>query len=341
MLGKTLDSTVIDTAIEPAVGWRTWNVGQSFDCTILVSPDRGNIWVAAPGAAMAAHCPHSPEQRLNGELCVCGFNAFKVEESIADEERYRKAAVRGTVTLWGETRELEAGWRGQFAWPKELWVHEDVEGAELIAQGLATTYGCPVHVAPRLAMPQMTAEMLAAQVADKAAAQARLKRGILSSAGLHAAVTVVAWSLILWSLAVRGAHHDVDVSPGILVVSLPLMIGSIVVYLVKPWNEYWAECMLTAMIVTFMLALPLTMGTSIMVEHRTPSVSAMIENATKDGDDVVYRQRPGPLNAIAFAWQYAHLRPGCHDVAARSGTKSQARVCRAGGTITASKVRGT
>lgn len=145
MLGSIVRTDKIPTAIQPAVGWRTWNVAQSFGQRVLTSPDRSFVWIAPAGSAVVAHCPHDDETRRTSDFCHCGFNAFDEQASVEREE-YRDARVYGTVALWGEVRRFENGWRGQYAWPKELWVRSEGATGEALAAELHVAYGCPVHL---------------------------------------------------------------------------------------------------------------------------------------------------------------------------------------------------
>jgi hypothetical protein len=123
-------------AIEPAVGWRVWDVVRTGDELRLRSPSFPLSWPA--GEPVKASCRRSPENPSYGAVslhatpdraCSCGvYGAAAVEDAIGQlSPRYpvRPGALHrviGRVSLWGRVLECEDGWRASLAYPAALYV---------------------------------------------------------------------------------------------------------------------------------------------------------------------------------------------------------------------------
>ena len=127
-------------AIEPVVGWRCWRVVDTREGFVLSSASRTVFW--PPGLAFEAFCPaedHDPP----AACCSCGVYAARSPELVLE---YFPPVVRsaatiiapailgydtvmavGLVSLWGEVVEGDRGWRGRYAYPRELFVPSAVK----------------------------------------------------------------------------------------------------------------------------------------------------------------------------------------------------------------------
>jgi hypothetical protein len=116
--------------ISPVVGYRVWQ----WDATGLRSLN-GEKWLAhQPLSAVCradacgsiaglSKTKHNPAD-LPSLSCTCGVYAARTMEHLR-QCGYRKRAVHGEVFLWGTVVEHERGWRGQFAYPKTLFLAAD------------------------------------------------------------------------------------------------------------------------------------------------------------------------------------------------------------------------
>lgn len=113
--------------ISPVVGYRVWQ----WDAAGLKSLN-GELWLASQplsavcradrsgsiaGLSKATHDPAKSPQ-LN---CTCGVYATRTIEHLR-QCGYRKFGIHGEVYLWGRVVEHERGWRGEFAYPKALFL---------------------------------------------------------------------------------------------------------------------------------------------------------------------------------------------------------------------------
>jgi hypothetical protein len=158
-------------AIEPAVGWRVWDVVELDGSFRLCSLAFWTIWV--PGSAASAACRRMlvdrswsrlPDHSAPHEQCTCGIYATASARHVLDYARqFRPRSdtvhrVAGRVSLWGTVVECEGGWRAAHAYPSVLFV-PTVRGRRRlagrlpapalpvveIAGGLAD-YGVPVEI---------------------------------------------------------------------------------------------------------------------------------------------------------------------------------------------------
>lgn len=159
-------------AVEPIVGWRCWHVRDTRDGFVLTSTNRATRW--APGFALESSCERAGH-RTPTTRCTCGIYAAREPGLVASflPPAIRSAATIvtpailgydtvvavGLVSLWGDVIEGELGWRGRFAYPKELYVqaavkhyrrghgnHFEVFDSADLAAALGTLYGVPAQV---------------------------------------------------------------------------------------------------------------------------------------------------------------------------------------------------
>jgi len=139
---------------EPVIGWRAWNVLEVLEFVALSSITYSNVhWPKR--AALLATCqkPNNKCGLCPTVECVCGVYARSGES----EEWYRKWSQRGnahtprcwgSVYLWGHVILHEDGWRGQRAYPRELFVTRGVYADDVLLK-LEDGYGVTVNeIAP-------------------------------------------------------------------------------------------------------------------------------------------------------------------------------------------------
>jgi hypothetical protein len=116
--------------ISPVVGYRVWQ----WDAAGLRSLN-GEPWL--PGRPLAAGCGAAARGTIVGRAeavhsahepphsdCTCGIYAAKNIEHLR-QSGYERYGIHGQVYLWGTVVEHERGWRGQFAYPKSLFLPPD------------------------------------------------------------------------------------------------------------------------------------------------------------------------------------------------------------------------
>jgi hypothetical protein len=162
----------IPDAIEPAVGWRAWDVVSLDGALRLCSLSFWTIWM--PDRAALAVCrrvlvdrswSRLPEHAAPDLRCTCGIYATRTAAQVLAYARaFRPRGdtvhrVLGRVSLWGTVVEAEAGWRGSQAYPSALFVPTarksrpfvpgrlpaPREAVETVALELAA-YGVPVEI---------------------------------------------------------------------------------------------------------------------------------------------------------------------------------------------------
>jgi hypothetical protein len=163
----------VPDAIEPVVGWRCWRVRDSADGFVLESATNATRW--PPRFALEAACDDVEGHRPPLPTCRCGIYAARDPGLVVG---YFPPAIRpartiitpailgydtvvavGLVSLWGEVVEAGHGWRGQFAYPKELHVPSavkhyrrrhgkrfDVFDSSDLAAALSALYDVPASV---------------------------------------------------------------------------------------------------------------------------------------------------------------------------------------------------
>jgi hypothetical protein len=157
-------------AIEPIVGWRAWVPYASHDQPRTKSWSLHSVaytveWPA--GAPLHAECrlPRNACRDIPGPRCHCGIYAV---QGPVEAYRYMRnprrvisgsfagvPIVLGEVALWGRIVVGQLGWRGEFGYPRRLFLLAGSgpdEGA--VAQGLGE-YRVPVSIASRAALFDM------------------------------------------------------------------------------------------------------------------------------------------------------------------------------------------
>lgn len=157
---ETVEST------ECFVGYRNWQLSETYPDGYLLWSNQSTVWT--PFKRIEATCKplHDPmaifalsTSRYSypgyGEpptkhpspdptgKCYCGINAWRDRVSISRSDAIQ---VAGSVNLWGSVIEYAKGFRGQFAYPKELVVYGNGDGLDRVAMKLELAYGVPCQV---------------------------------------------------------------------------------------------------------------------------------------------------------------------------------------------------
>lgn len=124
---------------EPIIGYRLWKLVESAEgMPVLYSVVQDYVWLpfepAQPGPAQPSPDPG------NYSGVYAHRDVDKIWEYYDPGERGR--TVAGAVSLWGTVIEHDAGYRAEFAYPKELWMPDDADPALIMR--LEETYGVPV-----------------------------------------------------------------------------------------------------------------------------------------------------------------------------------------------------
>jgi hypothetical protein len=98
--------------ISPLVAYRIWR----WDASGLRSLN-GLQWL--PGKPLGAECRAQGCHEAPQTDCACGVYAAKSLDHLRSAG-YMEFGIHGEVWLWGTVVEHEAGWRAQFAYPKQL-----------------------------------------------------------------------------------------------------------------------------------------------------------------------------------------------------------------------------
>ena len=157
----------VPDTIEPAVGWRIWDVVELDGALRLCSLAFWSIWL--PGHETTATCRRSwiegpgvlAPHGAPAERCTCGIYGTRTASHMLAYARGvgRRAdtvhRVVGRVSLWGRVVEADAGWRASHAYPASLYVpaarrrrllgERPALGVEQIAIRLGD-YGVPVDL---------------------------------------------------------------------------------------------------------------------------------------------------------------------------------------------------
>jgi hypothetical protein len=132
-----VDAGPVPDYIEPVEAWRVWRVGMREGRVVLLSLFAGTVW--EPCVPLSATCTQrhrprwrpwrvEPSEHGAPELdCRCGIYGVS---SVAAARAYlespallcRDERVIGRVALWGSVVEGQRGWRGELAYPIELFV---------------------------------------------------------------------------------------------------------------------------------------------------------------------------------------------------------------------------
>lgn len=160
-------------SIEPVVGWRCWRVLDTRDGFALASTTNETRWPVR--LALEATCPHDPRHPPPAAFCSCGVYAAKEPDLVLGHFPpvvsraatiiapailgYDTVVVVGLVALWGEVIVGDRGWRGRYAYPRELFVPSairhyrrgrgkrfEVFDSPALAEALSELYDVPAQV---------------------------------------------------------------------------------------------------------------------------------------------------------------------------------------------------
>lgn len=168
--------------IEPVVGWRCWRIVDATDGFALLSVARETRW--EPGRPIEAACETFGHPEPDPS-CRCGIHAAAAPEVALDYlppharahvtvrtpavVNYDRVIAVGRAALWGTVVECAWGWRGQLAYPVELWIpsrlqhlrrlgtRPDGYDSTRIATELETRYRVPVAVTSSFAPDALAA----------------------------------------------------------------------------------------------------------------------------------------------------------------------------------------
>ena len=132
-------------ADDPVIAWRYWQVAAG---TTVLSSVTYKRWVWEPAQTLQAVCVGTGHA-APAERCACGIHGSMDLTSLRDHGLCLAPGtplVMGTVALWGKIVPDRRSWRGEFAYPTELWVVEEsvAEGTlPALLDGLAD-YGVAV-----------------------------------------------------------------------------------------------------------------------------------------------------------------------------------------------------
>jgi hypothetical protein len=160
-------------AIQPVVGWRCWRVLDGPEGFALASACNETRWPAR--LALEAACAAAPAHDPPDAYCSCGIYATRDPEPVLRYFPpvvsraativapailgYDTVVVVGRVSLWGTVVEGERGWRGRYAYPRELCVPSAIRhyrrgrgtrfeafDSGALADALAELYDVPARV---------------------------------------------------------------------------------------------------------------------------------------------------------------------------------------------------
>lgn len=141
--------------LEPVIGWRVWRAVQTAEGMVLLSAFRKQAWPHARqfGALCDAfRFPWRQRHAAPQEKCDCGIHALSLDRMAHEYAKLHASGlyfpVLGTVALWGKVIVTEHGWRGECAYPQQLFVPE-LDRRRHVARRLAESldgYLVPVHI---------------------------------------------------------------------------------------------------------------------------------------------------------------------------------------------------
>jgi hypothetical protein len=153
-------------AIEPVVGWRAWAARPSqADSWLLHSVAYVAEWPA--GAPLHARCrlPRNACREIPGPRCRCGIYAVYGPVEAYRYIRNPRRVISGTFTgvpivlgevaLWGRIVVGEFGWRGEFGYPRRLFLLAGSSPDDGIVAQRLEDYRVPVSIASRAALFDM------------------------------------------------------------------------------------------------------------------------------------------------------------------------------------------
>jgi hypothetical protein len=132
----------VPDAIEPAVGYRVWQVEDNQ----LYSLVHKTLW--QPRMVFEAYCAR--EHDVPDKQCACGVYAALTFNRLYDMGYTKQDGIfsgnpgdniiAGRVKLWGDLIPGRVGWRAQFAYPEKLLVPYSLAR---MAKPLSKAYGVP------------------------------------------------------------------------------------------------------------------------------------------------------------------------------------------------------
>lgn len=153
---------------ECVVGYRNWGLTEVYPVGYLLASQMGQVtWpqfarmeakckppTADPYTftlSLSRYAPSKPPPHNSPDAtgtCWCGINAWREGVGFARHADPNIIQVVGSVNLWGRVIEYKEGWRGQYAYPKELAIIGSGEPKRLekIATKLELAYGVPCQV---------------------------------------------------------------------------------------------------------------------------------------------------------------------------------------------------
>jgi hypothetical protein len=206
---------VVPDSVEPVIGWRCWGYDPGRG---LHSPLQGLAWPARE--AVTAKCdvegqyahavmtfstsanPSPPkEHEAPHAYCNCGIHAAaSISQAITDYGQ-NGFTLCGTVKLWGRVVEGIYGWRGEKAYPDQLWVlSESAERGAMVehfARLIGDEYAIPVGVATRDELCAMAGMVAPVDVAKVISYESRPKSPY--AVGISAPMVTLTSGITSWS----------------------------------------------------------------------------------------------------------------------------------------------
>lgn len=177
--------------IDPHIGWRAFDLIESYEQPLLVSPFAPGPRTPWPHRQkVRAVCLHDALER---RTCCCGINAFETRKQLR-KRGYDQLPIIAEVALWGEVHSYDLGHRGQWAYPLRLLIDERRVTPQQ-AEQLADAYGIPV-------VARSERELEHIQLDD----DAQLPSLIASLVSCGCALTLMPFLWAFWT--VLGRRHD-------------------------------------------------------------------------------------------------------------------------------------
>lgn len=115
----------------PIVGYRCWQLRESEEgVPALYSMTKDFLWL-----------PYEP---TTGDLTQDGGGVYAFKSELGAMNYWSHNSIAGEVNLWGGVLEHDEGYRAEFAYPKEFWVHKEFDATMILR--LEETYGVPVVI---------------------------------------------------------------------------------------------------------------------------------------------------------------------------------------------------
>jgi hypothetical protein len=126
------------------IGYRVWNIAEVDRVPRLLSVTSDQVW--KPRHALVAKCPktdHEPAQLH----CTCGIHGARTPDILSGHYAYhltQEDVCMGSVALWGRIAQSSLLYRGQYAYPRKLWLNYLL--ADRYARPLEAIYGVRVFI---------------------------------------------------------------------------------------------------------------------------------------------------------------------------------------------------